>query len=117
MVEVSDDQHRILGIDQFDHRVHTLNKWIKSRGEAALALGVEINGIANYMRKSSIFIHRTMSSFFVPCRRVLDAGLKSDSKMKMGRKVYMQVARRLPAEYKAKFGVPQHNISSRFGAS
>ena len=48
MVEVSDDQHRTLGIDQFDHRVHTLNKWIKSRGEAALALGVEINGIEFY---------------------------------------------------------------------
>ena len=48
MVEVSDDQHAILGIDQFDHRVHTLNKWIKSRGEAALALGVEINGIELY---------------------------------------------------------------------
>ena len=48
MVEVSDDQHRILGIDQFDHRVHTLNKWIRSRGDAALALGVEINGIEFY---------------------------------------------------------------------
>ena len=48
MVEVSDDQHAILGIDQFDHRMHTLNKWIKGRGEAALALDVEINGIDFY---------------------------------------------------------------------
>ena len=48
MVEVSDDQYRILGIDQFDHRMHTLNKWIKGLGEAALALGVEINGIELY---------------------------------------------------------------------
>ena len=45
MVEVSDDQQAILGADQFDYRVHTLNKWIRGRGEAALALGVEINGI------------------------------------------------------------------------
>ena len=48
MVEVSDDQQGLLGVDQFDYRVHTLNKWIKGRGEAALALGVEINGIELY---------------------------------------------------------------------
>ena len=49
MVEVSDDQQEILGgMDQFNHKVHTLNKWIKGRGEAALALGVEINGIELY---------------------------------------------------------------------
>ena len=48
MVDVSDDQHAILGDDQFDHKVHGLNKWIKGRGEAALALGVEINGIELY---------------------------------------------------------------------
>ena len=48
MVEVSDDQQAILGADQFDYRVHTLNKWIRGRGEAALALGVEINGIEFY---------------------------------------------------------------------
>ena len=48
MVEVSDDQQAILGVDQFNYRVHTLNKWIKGRGEAALALGVEINGIEFY---------------------------------------------------------------------
>ena len=49
MVEVSDDQQEILGgMDQFNHKVHTFNKWIKGRGEAALALGVEINGIELY---------------------------------------------------------------------
>ena len=48
MVEVSDDQHAILGSEQFNHKVHGLNKWIKGRGEAALALGVEINGIELY---------------------------------------------------------------------
>ena len=48
MVEVSDDQYAILGVDQFNHKLHGLNKWIKGRGEAALALGVEINGIELY---------------------------------------------------------------------
>ena len=48
MVEVSDDQQGLLGVDQFDYRVHTLNKWIRGRGEAALAAGVEINGIELY---------------------------------------------------------------------
>ena len=48
MVEVSDDQQAILGDDQFNHKVHGLNKWIKGRGEIALALGVEINGIELY---------------------------------------------------------------------
>ena len=48
MVEVSDDQQATLGVGQFDYRMHTLNKWIKGRGEAALALGVEINGIEFY---------------------------------------------------------------------
>ena len=48
VVEVSDDQQAILGVDQFDHRRTTLNKWIKGRGEAALALDVEINGIDFY---------------------------------------------------------------------
>ena len=48
VVEVSDDQQAILGVDQFDYRRTTLNKWIKGRGEAALALGVEINGIELY---------------------------------------------------------------------
>ena len=45
MVEVSDDQYAILGVDQFNQKVHGLNKWIRGRGEAALAAGVEINGI------------------------------------------------------------------------
>ena len=48
MVEVSDDQQEILGADQFNHKLHTLNKWIRGRGEAALAAGVEINGIELY---------------------------------------------------------------------
>ena len=48
MVEVSDDQYAILGVDQFDYKLHTLNKWIRGRGEAALAAGVEINGIDLY---------------------------------------------------------------------
>ena len=48
MVEVSDDQQEILGADQFDYKLHTLNKWIRGRGEAALAAGVEINGIELY---------------------------------------------------------------------
>ena len=48
MVEVSDDQTAILGIGQFNHKVHTLNKWTKGRGEIALTLGVEINGIELY---------------------------------------------------------------------
>ena len=49
MVEVSDDQQAILGDDQFNHKLHGMNKWTKGRGEAAaLALGVEINGIELY---------------------------------------------------------------------
>ena len=48
MVEVSDDQQAILGVDQFDYRMHSLNKWIKGRGEAALASDVEINRIELY---------------------------------------------------------------------
>ena len=48
MVEVSDDQYAILGVGQFNYKLHGLNKWIKGRGEAALALDVEINGIELY---------------------------------------------------------------------
>ena len=69
------------------------------------------------MRKSSIFIHRTMSSFFVPCRRVLNAGIETGTKLEDPAKLYFVIARKLPAEYKAKYGVPKPNTPSRFGAS
>ena len=48
MVEVPDDQQATLGDGQFDFKEHSMSKWIKGRGEAALALGVEINGIELY---------------------------------------------------------------------